>query len=268
MTSSNVCARAKKAGMRALQQLRRPVCLGACVGALTVATLPALPALATPPHDAGALHHDAGAAPGRPAASAPAKPVDLDGLLAALQHMPGLEADFVEDKHIAMLARPLTSRGKLYFTHPGLLLRRVEAPQRSEVLITPDSLRTKDAAGEQTLDLRARPDVRPFVESLTWILGGNRTALASVYTLTFTPEAAGRSWVLSLAPKQKPLNQLIAEIRIAGQGLRVATVEVRETSGDRAVTRIVAANPERHFDAAERARLFGEGPTSGRPGSP
>jgi Outer membrane lipoprotein carrier protein LolA-like len=263
MTSSNVCARAKKTGMRALQQGRWPVVLGAC--ALTLA---ALPALAHPPHDAGAPHHDAGAAPVRPAPRTPAKPVDLDGLLGALQHMPGLEADFVEDKHIAMLAKPLTSRGKLYFTHPGLLLRRVEAPQRSEVLITPDSLRTRDASGEQTLDLRARPDVRPFVESLTWILGGNRAALGAVYTLTFTPEAAGRGWLLSLAPKQKPLNQLIAEIRIAGQGLRVETVEVRETSGDRAVTRILTANPERQFDAAERARLFGAGPAGGRPSSP
>src|SRR6185312_8153260 len=62
----------------------------------------------------------------------------LSQLMAAFSRMPGLEARFVEEKRIGMLARPLTSSGRLYFARPGLLLRRVEQPQQSEVIITPD----------------------------------------------------------------------------------------------------------------------------------
>src|ERR1700712_3927458 len=74
-----------------------------------------------------------------------AETLQLSQLMAAFSRMPGLEARFVEEKHLSMLARPLTSQGRLYFARPGLLLRRVEQPQKSEVLITPQQLTLKDA---------------------------------------------------------------------------------------------------------------------------
>jgi hypothetical protein len=184
--------------------------------------------------------------------------VDMGSLLSAFARMPGLEARFSEEKHIALLARPLVSRGTLFFTRPALLLRRVESPELSEVVINRDALRVRDKAGEQTLDLRARKDIRPFVESLTWILAGERAALERTYTASFQPESQGAPWQLSLKPKVAPLSHLIAELMIRGRGLFVEQIEVRETSGDKTITRILSANPRRVFSAAERAKLFGE----------
>jgi outer membrane lipoprotein-sorting protein len=193
-----------------------------------------------------------------------AEPVtQLSQLMAAFSRMPGLEARFVEDKKLGMLAKPLTSQGRLFFTRPGLLLRRVEQPQASEVLITPQELRLKDANGEQRIDLASRPDVRPFVESLTWLLSGDEKALAGVYTLEFVPpEAAGPTgpWRLTLTPKAEPLAHLLAYIRIVGQGLAVSEIQVREKRGDETVTRIVEANPARKFTPAELQSLFGVKP--------
>jgi len=188
----------------------------------------------------------------------PDKPASFEALLAAFARMPGLEASFVEEKRLGLLAKPLESRGKLYFARPSYLLRRVETPSRSEVVITPNELRLKSADGEQTLDLRARPEVRPFIESLTWLLAGNHRALAGVYTIAFEP-GAGHAWSVRLLPKGEPISRLIQSIRIAGDGLRVSQIEVRETSGDETRTRIVDANPQRRFDAAEMRRLFGAG---------
>jgi hypothetical protein len=191
----------------------------------------------------------------------------MDTLLSAFAHMPGLEAQFIEEKHIALLAKPLESKGVLYFMQPGLMLRRIVSPRPSEVLITPDSLRMKDARGEQALDLRARADVRPFVESLTWILGGDRKALESVYALQFAPAAGTAPWTLTLTPKGKPVAQIIAAIVITGSGRTVDSVEVRETGGDHALTRIVHADPKRVFSAEERGRLFGIGASDKKPGN-
>jgi len=190
---------------------------------------------------------------------APVTPASFDALLAAFARMPGLEARFVEEKRLGLLAKPLESRGRLFFAKPSYLLRKVEAPTPSEVRITADSLRVKNADGEQTLDLRSRPDLRPFVESLTWLLSGNRKALANVYGIAFEPGAVG-AWRVTLTPKGEPISKLIQHIRIAGRGLAVSQIEVRETSGDETVTRIVEANPERRFDAAELRRLFGTSP--------
>jgi outer membrane lipoprotein-sorting protein len=193
------------------------------------------------------------------AAAQSAAAVDAAQLLRAFSEMPGLEARFVEEKHIAMLARPLESEGILYFARPGLLLRRVTKPRRSEVLITPKRLHFADAEGDKTIDLGTRPDLRPFVQSLVWILTGDQYALARTYQMTFVPAAGRTPWTLTLAPRGAPLSQLIEHVRIAGDGLRVSQIEVLEKTGDRTVTRIVDANPARRFTEAEKRKLFGDG---------
>jgi outer membrane lipoprotein-sorting protein len=185
------------------------------------------------------------------------QPADFDVLLDAFAHMPGLEARFVEDKHLALLAEPLESSGVLFFARPGMLLRRVEAPRKSEVVITPTELRMKDADGEQSIDLRSRQDIRPFVESLTWLFAGNRKALTEVYAISFEPARDANAWRVTLTPKGGPIAHLIRYIRMLGSGLAVSQIEVRETSGDETVTRIASANPARHFSSVEMQQLFG-----------
>jgi len=184
---------------------------------------------------------------------------DFGQLMAAFERMPGLEARFVEEKHIGILARPLESRGQLFFTRPGLFLRRVESPSPSEVVINDKELVLRDASGEQRIDLGARAEIRPFVESMTWLLAGNQQALRAVYQIEFVPAADAASWSLVLTPKQGPIARLIASIRVLGRGLGVSEIQVHERSGDKAVTRIVDANPKRHFTRVELARLFGVG---------
>jgi outer membrane lipoprotein-sorting protein len=191
---------------------------------------------------------------------AQARETTLDSLMAAFAKMPGLEASFVEEKHIAMLAQPLSSRGKLFFARPGMLLRRTESPTRSELVITPKALRMRDDSGEQVIDLHSRPDVRPFIESLTWLLSGDRAALAKVYALDLQAAHDGAPWQLTLTPLVDPLKQLIAAIRVRGKGLAVSEIEVREKRGDETITRIESANPARQFSRAELTQLFGVAP--------
>lgn len=189
-----------------------------------------------------------------PTGDAPAS--SLDELLAAFAAMPGLEARFVEEKSIGLLAVPLVSEGTLYFTRPGLLFRRVDSPSPAEVRITPTTLEFFDGVSRETVDLAARPDVRLFVQSLVWILAGDRDAIDGAFDATYAVD--GDRWTARFAPKVAPMNELIEAIELDGVGRGVATITVRETSGDVAVTRIVDANPARVFSSDERARLFGE----------
>lgn len=182
---------------------------------------------------------------------------DFSQLMAAFSRMPGLDARFVEEKHIGLLAQPLESRGRLYFARPGLFLRRVQSPTPSDVLITSKELRVRSADGEQRIDLASRAEVRPFVESLMWLLSGDGKALAGVYKIDFVPDAAKNTWTLTLTPKQEPIVHLIAHMRVLGTGLRVTEIQVRERSGDEAITRILDADPARHFTREELRELFG-----------
>jgi outer membrane lipoprotein-sorting protein len=193
----------------------------------------------------------------RAAAEQPAPP-NLRALLAAYAEMPGLEAEFTEEKHLALLAKPLENRGRIYFARPGYLLRRVEAPLPASVVVTPTEVRLSDGEGSKTIDLRARKDVRPFVQSLLWLLTGDYKSITHSYEARYQRARGDGTWRLSLKPKGEPLSRLVAAMNIRGQGLSVAEIEVLETSGDKTITRITSANPARRFDAEERVKLFGE----------
>ncbi len=186
-------------------------------------------------------------------AGAPPAKVGLDDLLRAFAAMPGLEAGFVEQKRMALLAAPLESSGRLYFTQPGLLTREVRRPSPSRVVITPDKLYARDATGKQMIDLRARPDVKLFVESFVRVLAGDRAGLEQIYEMRFTP---GDPWTLRLVPRGPPISKLIRAMEVSGRGLAVESVSVEETNGDASVTRITDADPARRFSDAEKQRVF------------
>lgn len=182
--------------------------------------------------------------------------VKLDTLLSAFANMEGLEARFVEEKHLQLLKAPLRSQGRLYFAPPGYLLRMVETPQPSRVLITPTTLTVDDGATREVIDLRARRDVRSFVGSFVSLLAGDREALSAAYTIRIDDKGQGR-WQMALVPKASPLSDIIKMVQVAGTGLSVAEIQVFDTNGDQTVTRMRDVNPRRRFDASERKALFG-----------
>ncbi|MGB8221761.1 MAG: outer membrane lipoprotein carrier protein LolA [Polyangiales bacterium] len=182
--------------------------------------------------------------------------VDLDSLLNAFAEMEGLEAQFVEEKRLALLKAPLVSRGRLYFARPGYLLRQIETPQPSKVLITPTTLTLEDGNTEETIDLTTRSDVRSFVASFVSLLAGDKGALTKIYRIEITWTAPGQ-WRMELAPKAPPLSDLITKVWVTGSQLSVVEVHVFDTSGDDTITRMLNVNPERHFNASERKALFG-----------
>jgi len=183
-------------------------------------------------------------------------PIELQTLLSAFAKMEGLEAKFVEEKRMQLLKAPLVSEGRLYFVRPGYLLRRIDAPQPSKVLITPTTLTVDDGTAQQVIDLEARQDVRSFVGSFVSLLAGDEDALTAAYRIRIR-KLEIRRWRMELAPKASPLSEIISKVWVTGTGLSVAEIHVFDTNGDEAITRMSDVNPNRRFDASERKALFG-----------
>lgn len=200
-------------------------------------------------------------------ASAGTSPRTSDELFSKMATLSGLEATFVETKKVALLKMPLRSEGTLYYMRPGYLLRKVTAPKTSQVLITPERLELKDAQGTRTMDLRARPDVKLFVESFIKVLAGDQAALSRVFELQFSPAAANATapasdlWTLTLTPKAAPLNHLVRKLTLTGKGYAVERIEVLETKGDSSVTELTVKSVGRAFTEEEKQTLFGMGQT-------
>lgn len=199
---------------------------------------------------------------GLAAAEAPATDLDLDSLLSAFARMPGLEARFEEHKYLALLSVPLRSEGRLFFSPKRRLLRRVESPRQQDILVSPNQVRIIEGDRVEIIDLAARSEIRPLVESLLWIFSGDRAALERAFIPDFHIDAQGdhgiaSRWTLQLIPKNPSLSALLHSLSISGAGWAAEQIEVSEKEGDRSVMRIFEANPERRFTSQEESLLFG-----------
>lgn len=186
------------------------------------------------------------------------RPADAAALFALLGRATGLEAEFREEKHLSLLAVPLQSRGKLYFLPPGHLTRVIEAPEPATLTISPKELRLQNRDGTEVVDLQRSDKVRTFVAALVQVFAADRLGLEKSFTLDYRLAEADRAaWTLVLTPRGKPLDQLLARLELHGRGEAIVRIEMHEPGGDRTVTTIVTADPQRRFDAAERQRWFG-----------
>lgn len=174
-------------------------------------------------------------------------------LLAAFAKMPGLEAKFREEKHMALLAKPIVNEGSLHY-HRGMLARHTDKPAKSSVVVRDGKLSFGDASGSDSLDLSSSPVVRLFVDSFVKIFAGDRTALESMYALTFAAEGAG--WKMVLKPKVDPMRGTIDVVELSGSGKKIASMRVVEKGGDETLTTFSAVDTGRRYSAKEVARVF------------
>jgi hypothetical protein len=180
---------------------------------------------------------------------------DANALLAAFSKSPGLYAKFREEKKLAMLDTPLVNEGTIHFAPPGRLARHTVRPVESTLLIDGAKLQFGDADGQQSVDLGSNPVARLFVDSFVKLLAGDRAGLEKIFKMKFTPGPGG-AWRLVLTPQVAPMDKVIKELDLRGEGLIVSTVDVRETSGDVTHTTFSDVDVNHHYDAGEAARVF------------
>ena len=191
------------------------------------------------------------------------RPKDLADLFTQFRAMRGMSASYAEEKHLSLLAVPLTSSGRLHYmtdadgTH-GRLVRVVEKPEPSKLSVTEQELRVTDKRGTQVIDLRQSDRVRLFVTSLMQVFRGDHKSLRHHYDVRYAPDPQQpRAWRLDLTPKRAPLDKILAKLALHGEGPAVTRIVLLEPSGDRTVTKVVKVDPARTFSAQEQLEIFG-----------
>ncbi len=186
-----------------------------------------------------------------------AKPEDdgrVDCVMRELASISGLEAKFREEKQLTLLKEPLVSVGSLFYSKPGSMLRRVEAPIRSRTLVRDDQLTIDGPGGRRSMQLSQNPAVRVFVDTFRMLLAGDLAALRGIHEIEFEGSSAGcEDWRLRLRPLQPGPVQ---EIQAAGNGRVVSELFIHDRGGNRTRIYFSQVDPARRFDNEERARLF------------
>lgn len=189
-----------------------------------------------------------------PSAHASALPARLRELLTAFGRCPGLEANFTDEKKIALLAAPLTSSGKVYFYPPKSLARVVEKPRRSHLVVLGAKIIVREGSQRREVDFSDKPALRGLIGSLLHILAGNAERIESDYHADFKEDTSG--WHLELKPKNTDLRKLLAGLSFSGQDLRLSELRIKEANGDETVSRFSEVNVKRTFSPAEIKEYF------------
>jgi len=179
---------------------------------------------------------------------------NLDKLMKSLQEMPGLEANYVETKHIDLLAMPLVSEGRLRFLPSDRLARDTIKPFPSRTLIISDRLIIKEGKKTQEVNVGANPVVRAFIRSFVLLLAGDQTGLKSLYDLKYQSGKDG--WSLELSPKAKSIKKIIRRISMKGSGTVLQNMRIDESSGDYSETVFTQVNVRRKYKPDEIEKYF------------
>lgn len=149
-----------------------------------------------------------------------------------------VRAEFVQEKHMPILARPLVSSGVFYFQAPASLRWEYLKPLRNILLMnaerTERHVETKDGlVKESGANLQA---MQVVLEQITQWLDG-RFDENPMFTATLAPGPQ-----IDLVPKDKAFAKMIQriEVRLSDRAGVIDTVTIRET--DASFTRLVFQN--------------------------
>lgn len=161
---------------------------------------------------------------------------DIDQLMQSLAATRSGHASFVEKKSIAILDKPITSSGELFYSAPDRLEKRTLKPKAESMLLDKDTLTIEQRGKKHVLSLQSYPEVAAFIDSIRGTLAGDRKALERAYQLSI--EGDEQNWNLALLPIADKMKKVVSKINIAGSGNALRTIEIKQADGDSSVMTI------------------------------
>ena len=158
----------------------------------------------------------------------------------AARKVTAVQADFIQTKHLKMLARPITAEGKLYYRKPGELRWEYTGPIKSVLIKNKRGISRmtwRDGAYRADAEAKLKP-VQLVLEQMELWLQGDYVQ-STLFTATLE---AGPSPKIKLVPKNKSLGSLITAVYVflAEQPGAVDSIEIWENQDS--VTRIKLKN--------------------------
>ncbi|HEY2830211.1 MAG TPA: outer membrane lipoprotein carrier protein LolA [Thermoanaerobaculia bacterium] len=146
-----------------------------------------------------------------------------------------LEADFRQEKTLALLAKPEVSSGTFVYSKPNNVLWSYDAPKRVTMLITNSKLTTyyPELNKAETLD------VARFQDRIFKYMGatGAIDELSRYFDFTFTNKPSDPAYRLDLKPKTGTVAKRVQNIKLWIDKKTYLTTRIEYTEGDGDVTK-------------------------------
>lgn len=153
-------------------------------------------------------------------------------LAQTLQKPGNVQGEFVQERHLKSLSKPMTTSGSFALLPKKGLLWQMKKPFDTTLRVRSDGIMqwngsawTNPNAGKMNGQNR---QIRLFLD----LLGGNTQGLEKQFALQLSGSAG--KWTLRLTPKTALMQQIFKHIDIAGDSV-VRRIELHEKQGDRTV---------------------------------
>jgi hypothetical protein len=175
----------------------------------------------------------AGATADQPAAADDAALATVMSRLSQRRHG---EADFTEEKYLAMLKAPVRSAGRLVYDAPDHLEERTLSPRPQSVVLDHGVLTMQNGKRSRSLALADYPQFAPLIDSIRATLAGDRPALEKAFELKFSGDL--EHWNLHLEPRDPQLRTSLKQIELTGAQDAVSEVRIEQRNGDHSLMHI------------------------------
>ena len=173
----------------------------------------------------------------------------LAGILERLAEPAVIRAQFVQERHLADMAQPAVSRGRLAVSRAEGVLWQVESPVRLTLAFGPERIVETGADGARRL--RPQGGVETQIgRVMRGILGADADSLRQGFAAT--AEGSAERWRIRLVPRPREMARVLREIRLAG-GRHLESIEIEETSGNETRIRMSGFRVAAELEPAERA---------------
>lgn len=150
-----------------------------------------------------------------------------------------LQTDFVQYRHVDLLANDIQSKGKLVYARPDRVRWEYTAPYSYIIVVDKNKISLRNNAKTSTINAGSNE----FFKQLSGIIRGLiQGDLLSSKEFTCTLYEEGAVWVAALVPVSKEMQAYLARVELSfpKQTNMVSEVKMLEPSGD--FTRIVFKN--------------------------
>jgi len=179
-----------------------------------------------------------------PAAAKAPKADSLDEVIRKVQLAQAktntLQADFRQEKSLALMAKPEVSTGRFIYSKPNNVLWTYDAPKRVTMLIADGMLTTY----YPDLKKAERIEVKRYQDRIFKYMGasGAIDELGAWFNFTFTNTSDKPYYALDLDPKSKTIAKRVRHIRIYIDKTSYLTTQFEYTEGDGDKTRYEFTN--------------------------
>lgn len=164
-----------------------------------------------------------------------------------------VRAGFIQEKRLAVLSRPIVSRGRVIVSRREGVIWQIESPLRMSIAFSGTRTIEIDADGKRRVhgdsDNRVQAEVGRVFRGL---LAADRDILNRYFNLHADGDV--RHWRIDLTPRSAELGKFIKTLQLTG-GRNIETIRIEEPNSDTTLIRLQDTTTTDSLSADEQALL-------------